>query len=725
MSAFGHWRCAAILQIAALCVITCNSSADAEPAIGQWTGNFSTGSFDGYVTDLHEYNGQLYAAGAFRALDGTRVHGFARLDSGVWKPMPSDGATWIEQLATYQGELVASGSFTLESGERVPSIARRINDHWAVAPETIGVDTVRATAEFDGELYIAALASFRDGQFVLDPMYRWDGEHLESLPNPGGYVQSLLVFDGALYASGMFGVARWTGDAWKSMGLDAFTSVCLVEHEGTLYAGTDGYGYDSVWMLNEGEWSSLPSTVAAQGPGKLVSTPMGLLACGVFNEIDSTLAQSVARWDGHRWRAVGAGLWPTVLDMVWHNGVVYAAGEISASGPMRVNSVAQLVGDTWLGFGNVGQGLTHSPECVAVHHQALVAGGGWIGFGDSSARTAAAWNGQRWSPMSVGSSTTFQHMVSAGGALYASGAIWIEGATYQQFTLSRQDGLLWLPVSEVFGVRGYTSKLLADDEDVIVLGDLSVSINDGVAHTVTSQVTRYSPGGCLTPMGLTNGYVNDGVMTPDGLIVCGDFTTIDGIPAQGLAIRAAGGWREITRGASYEAPRAIAISSNLLYIATNRSVEVWNGTTWSVYLTTHMDAPVLCVYDGHVFLGGHRDAIFEVTSEGLVPLAGSPEGRTEHLIVYDDGHGPAMYVFGEFSFADGRAASRVAQFTTGVIRADANGDHRVDTRDLSVLLSSFGRSTLNPYSGADFTGDARVDGADLSVLLSRFGAESK
>lgn len=52
--------------------------------------------------------------------------------------------------------------------------------------------------------------------------------------------------------------------------------------------------------------------------------------------------------------------------------------------------------------------------------------------------------------------------------------------------------------------------------------------------------------------------------------------------------------------------------------------------------------------------------------------------------------------------------------------ADTNADNLVDGRDLSLILSAYGRQTP-PGLGPDLNDDGRVNGSDLSILLFNFG----
>ena len=55
---------------------------------------------------------------------------------------------------------------------------------------------------------------------------------------------------------------------------------------------------------------------------------------------------------------------------------------------------------------------------------------------------------------------------------------------------------------------------------------------------------------------------------------------------------------------------------------------------------------------------------------------------------------------------------------------DANGDHRCDGLDLSILFAAMNPAAPPPNppgTGADFNSDGVVNGLDLSILLGSFG----
>lgn len=80
---------------------------------------------------------------------------------------------------------------------------------------------------------------------------------------------------------------------------------------------------------------------------------------------------------------------------------------------------------------------------------------------------------------------------------------------------------------------------------------------------------------------------------------------------------------------------------------------------------------------------------------------------------------------GGFPSGDGQpGGDAVFRFTVGMsptCAADLNGDGRVDSTDLAMLLSAFGGTEIASRSGGDLNGDGAVDGLDLGQMLAAFG----
>lgn len=59
--------------------------------------------------------------------------------------------------------------------------------------------------------------------------------------------------------------------------------------------------------------------------------------------------------------------------------------------------------------------------------------------------------------------------------------------------------------------------------------------------------------------------------------------------------------------------------------------------------------------------------------------------------------------------------------TPTLVRADANGDRRVDGIDYVIWISNYNRNTSNRQSDGDFNADGRVDGLDYVMWLTNYG----
>jgi hypothetical protein len=132
-------------------------------------------------------NGELYIGGDFDWYNGvTKLNGVAKWNGETWEPLGSGfgetGSTYIYDFEYFEGELYAAGAF-------------------------------RKTGE-GGVIYNVA---------------KWNGVYWECVGNglrtiySGGVVSRLIVFEGELYAAGLFdesgttdlkNIAKWDGEKW-------------------------------------------------------------------------------------------------------------------------------------------------------------------------------------------------------------------------------------------------------------------------------------------------------------------------------------------------------------------------------------------------------------------------------------------------------------------------------------------------------------------------------
>ncbi len=106
---------------------------------------------------------------------------------------------------------------------------------------------------------------------------------------------------------------------------------------------------------------------------------------GTFAAAGDVPARCVARWDGHLWHALGAGLLGDVYDLVMFEGDLMACGSFLQTGDgVAVNQVARWDGQTWQPLGD---GISSYPgtsqHALAVYDDYL-----WC--------SGHAWDGQTW-----------------------------------------------------------------------------------------------------------------------------------------------------------------------------------------------------------------------------------------------------------------------------------------------------------------------------------------
>jgi len=227
-------------------------------------------------------------------------------------------------------------------------------------------------------------------------------------------VHALQVVSGDLYAGGSFaapggnyGIARWNGSSWNSVGGGANASVlALAALNGVVYAGGDltsvgGVSVNRIAKWNGTSWSALGTgmngfvyALAAKGTKVYVG--------GSFTTAGGVTVNRIAYWEttDSTWHAMGSGLDNDVFAIaITDNDTVYAGGQFSNL--LRKWNPGTSSWDA-LANGPSG-GTTPVIRALAAKGNHLYVGGKFTTVGSPAitVRGIAKWSGSAWSGLTT------------------------------------------------------------------------------------------------------------------------------------------------------------------------------------------------------------------------------------------------------------------------------------------------------------------------------------
>ena len=500
------------------------------------------------------------------------------------------------------------------------------------------------------------------------------------LPTFGGtgtshVINALAVYDGgggpALHAGGQFltaggefanRIARWDGSSWTALGggLNGEVRSLLVHDDGSgpalfvagAFTTAGGAPASRIAKWNGTTWASLGSGLSGlSGSVNALSVfddggGPALYAAGSFSNAGGTTANSIARWDGASWSALGAGVSGSVRSLLAHDDgsgpALYIAGGIFSAGGAPVSRIARWNGTSWSAVGN---GFDNTVYALTVYDAgggaALHAGGAFTNAGAVTANRVARWNGSSWSAVGGGCNGPVLALYAfddgGGSELYAGGdfslagaapanriAVW-DGSSWQSAGSGMEGGAFFPDAPEVKSFCAY------DDGDGLAVfagGRFAVADGQSVHNIAKRDGSSWAAlGSGMTATVRALAAYDDG--TGPALYVGGDF-----VSAEGVTLNHVGRWD----GSSW--------------------TPLGSGTDGSVLaLVVHDDGSGPALFAGGSFEEAGGETVSHIAkwdgSSWAALDSGVFPGEVRALAVHDDGGGPALYVGGTFLLAGG------------------------------------------------------------------------
>ncbi len=626
----------------------------------------------------------LYAGGNFETAGGVVANHVARWDGKRWSKLQGGTNGSVRALVVFDDgggpALYAGGDFTNAGGVEASHIARWNGASWT----TLGAGTnhnVRALAVFDDgggpALYAGGLFTSAGGG-AASRVAKWNGSSWSPVGSgTSGPVFALTVFDDgsgpALHAGGSFAnagggaasrVAKWDGSSWSALGSGANSTVLALTayddgsgaalHAGGSFTTAGGVAANRVAKWDGSAWSALGSGVDEPGGFQIFVAALtvfeggeepALWVGGAFSMAGGASAAHLASWDGTSWSTPSGGTTNNVQALYAPPGEneLWVGGTFDTAGSVAANRVAKWDGANWEA---TGKGLDGRVYALAGfddgNASALFVGGFFDTAGGAGVPNLARWNGAAWSGVGSGTSSSVLSLhasdLGTGSVLFAGGNF----ATAGGVTVNRVaawNGSIWASLAG--GVSG----------------------GGGVEALAT-----FDDGG------------------GPALYAGGDFQTIGGVSASFVARWNGAAWSALGSGLTSNPVRALAVfddgSGPALFAAGGFwGIMKWDGATWAplipvspgannqvTSLALFDDGNGLALYAGGWFTsmdGVAADHVARWDGASWSPVGGLSDGTNgfvQALAVFDDGHGAALYVGGDFTVAGETAASRIARW---------------------------------------------------------------
>lgn len=445
-------------------------------------------------------------------------------------------------------------------------------------------------------------------------LHLWDGLQWSSLAQFYGSSSGTIIYDlaflgGALYAGGSFtnvngvvtsGLARWDGTSWTDVG--GFNGLVT----GLTVDGADLYvsgiftnpAAGGVIATNIALWDGSTWHALGNGLGVVNGTGYGVhatavnnglvYAVGLFTNSGPDAVTNVAVWDGNTWSSVGGGVNNLAEGLAFNGSDLYVCGAFTQAGTTAASLIARWDGVNW---NPAGSGISGTVlYSVATLNGSVYAAGIFTGAGGVHATNVAVWNGSTWAALGRGVSANATRVVSTGTNVFVGGNFLWAGNLIAN-GLASWDGAAWSTIGRPGQLNGVSSSVRAftgDGSNIFAGGLFTLA-----GQTNASMVARFD-GTNWNPMGSGVGVANLPTVnalamgTNDDVYVGGSFTFAGNVSTINIAHWDGTNWSALGNGPG-GVVASITVRTDGVYAAGapqsgatygNPFFERWDGTNW-------------------------------------------------------------------------------------------------------------------------------------------------
>ncbi len=300
---------------------------------------------------------------------------------------------------------------------------------------------------------------------------------------------------------------------------------------------------------------------------------------------------------------------------------VYVGGVFTNAGGVGANSIARWNGASWSALG---AGIPGSVQAIAVRGKDVFAGGNFtMDLGGGTATNIAHWDGSTWLALPglsfAGTSNSFfvNAIAVHSNDVYVGGSFFAGNFSGQRSTnIVRNDGIDWMPLGS--GVNSNVNAIVVSGSEVYVGGRFTDASGVSANRIAKWDGSNWSALGA----GVSTVSVLSIAVLGSNVYVGGSFTNAGGVPVNRLAKWDGSSWSGLGSGLSMlpgnPSAASLAISGDDLYMA---GTFIGAGQKASLYFARWNEQldfdqpPLMLLSNPHSAVNGHFQ--FRVTANGV------------------------------------------------------------------------------------------------------------